>query len=274
MTEQATTPAADHKAKKQRSPNFPSITLKDAITLAEKVYAAEKFNFAPVVVIVTKHWGFGEKSSAWKLRIAALSAFGLLDIEGDGDDKKARVSELAKRIILDRTPEATERKAAIKKAAVLPPLYKELRTKWGAELPSDATVQTYLLMDRGFTDDGATLALSIYKATIAFAGLDAPDSIGEPEGDDDADGLDDEEQAPARSGAAPAGAAKPRANPPPQSGMRELPITLPSLSVAMLSVPHPMTAVDFDFLKNTLEAYRIALTARPPEPPTTEGGAA
>lgn len=249
------TTLAEHKKKKARSPNFPATTLKDALALAEKVYKAENLGWAPAHVVVTEHWGFGAKSSAWKLRLAAVSAYGLLAARGEGALKEVCVSELAKAILLDRVPGSVERKHALATAALRPAIHKELREKYGAQLQSDATVLTYLVRDRGFTDSGAESALETYKAAIAYAGLDANDSMDTPSDEPETKGSwgDRIERAPQQPPHRVSGA----------SNMRELPITLPSLSVAVLKIPQPMTATDFDFLSNTLAALKAALTAAP-----------
>jgi hypothetical protein len=41
---------------------------------------------------------------------------------------------------------------------------------------------------------------------------------------------------------------------------RELPITLPSLNIAVLRVPFPMDSADYDALETTLKAFKTALT--------------
>jgi hypothetical protein len=45
--------------------------------------------------------------------------------------------------------------------------------------------------------------------------------------------------------------------------MRELPITLPSLNVAVVKVPEKVSKQDFDMLKSMLAAWEGALVATP-----------
>lgn len=252
-----------HKAAKPRSPNFPAIPLDAAVQLVERVYKAENTGFAPVRVIVTKHWGFAEKSSAWKIRMAAVTSFGLFEAKGEGDAKEVRISDLAKRILLDRVPGSQERLAALRKAALRPSIYKDIRERWGAQLGSDATLETYLVRDRGFTDAAARVVLEGYKKTIAYAEMDRADSIPVDPGESAPAGAPSPVQ-PAQAARVDTSKPKPRAPAPP--GMRDLPITLPSLAVATIQVPLPMSETDFTFLANTLAALRAALTAPPPTP--------
>jgi len=245
----------NQKSKRERSPNFPAIDLEESLELASKIHAAEKLAYAPLLVIVTAHWGFGSKSSAWKLRTAALGAFGLLETQGEGDARQAKITELATRILLDRAPNSPERAAALRAAALRPLMHQELQTKWPNQLASDATMTAYLTMDRGFTEKGARSFLAQYRSTIAFAGLAGPDSSpsSEPNGDENSEAVQ-------------VGAPLASRQPPLPAGVRELPITLPSLSVATLSVPIPMTSGDYDYLKTALETLRAALVAtQPPE---------
>ena len=242
------------KSKRLRSPNFPAIDLEDALELASKIYTAEKTAYAPLLVIVTTHWGFGSKSSAWKLRTAALAAFGLLETKGEGDARQAKITELAQRILLDKLPNSSDRAAALRAAALKPLMHQELQTKWPSQLASDAIVTAYLTADRGFTEQGARSLLAQYRSTIAFAGLAGPTGTSEP--DPRRDEFEPEQADSGLVGPPPTARKRPF-----QAGVRELPITLPSLSVATLSLPIPMTPGDYDYLKTALETLRAALVA-------------
>jgi len=44
--------------------------------------------------------------------------------------------------------------------------------------------------------------------------------------------------------------------------MRELPVTLPSLAIAVVKVPEEMSELDFSTLVNTINAWKQALVAR------------
>jgi hypothetical protein len=242
---------AAHKPSKRRSPNFPFIGLEESLALAEKIYKAEGTGFAPVHVVVTKHWGYGIKSSAWKVRLAALMAFGLLDSKGEGDTKAIRISERAKAILLDRVPNSPARRTALREAALSPTVYKDIRDKWSSQLGSDATVETYLVMERDFTDVAAKAVLEQYKATIAFAKVNEPANLDAP-GD-----------LPESSEAREHRPHKPKKHVARGANMHDYPVTLPSLNVATFQVPVPLSELDFAFLKAALEAYKDALTSAP-----------
>jgi len=252
------------KSKRLRSPNFPAIGLEESLELASKIYDAEKLAYVPLLVIVTTHWGFGAKSSAWKLRTAALGAFGLLETKGEGDARQAKISELAQRILLDRAPNSSDRAAALRTAALKPLMHQELQSRWPNQLASDANVTSYLITDRGFTEKGARSFLAQYRSTIAYAGLAGTSGASELE--PGSDELVAERREIPLVGTPPTARKRPF-----QPGVRELPITLPSLNVATLSLPIPMTPGDYDYLKTALETLRAALVATP-EVEATPGG--
>lgn len=65
------------------------------------------------------------------------------------------------------------------------------------------------------------------------------------------------------AGVGSAPAVKPLLNFAPPSGLRDLPITLPSLELAVLRVPVPMSTEDFDALVSALNAMKKKLVGTP-----------
>src|SRR5437764_345863 len=107
--------ATQPKPKKERSPNYPSINLKEAIAKAKLFHAQEKKQAAPIGVAV-KHWGFSSFSGPARGMASALLKYGLLEEEGRGDDRRVKLSRLALNILLDEQPVSPERDTAIKEA--------------------------------------------------------------------------------------------------------------------------------------------------------------
>lgn len=100
--------------------------------------------------------------------------------------KDVRLSKLALDILLDQQPDSVERKEFIKQAAMTPKIHKELWGKWQDELPSDATILTYLIRDRGFNEPAAKDLLVEYKDTLSFAKVSKSDKMPSNEsGDED-----------------------------------------------------------------------------------------
>jgi hypothetical protein len=83
---------------------------------------------------------------------------------------------LAHRIVFDQVPNSTERLAALRDAALRPTIFRKLWDKYGANLPPDVALKTYLIRDCGFCDTGARNCTAAYRATLAFAGLFQPEA--------------------------------------------------------------------------------------------------
>ncbi|HEX8469336.1 MAG TPA: hypothetical protein VF620_16190 [Allosphingosinicella sp.] len=170
--------AVVEKSKKERSPNFPFISLKRAIERVEALHASHKKEASRLVAIAPT-WGYGLKSSGLLQTVAALKQYGLVEDAGSGDDRKVQVSDLARRIILDTRPGARE--DAIKESARRPRLIAEYISKWVPDRPSDAHCVSELELDRGFTADAARGFLRVFDETVAYAKLDE-EALNSPEG--------------------------------------------------------------------------------------------
>ena len=189
--ETAATPAPPKKPRQGRSPAFPFISLRKALERAEAFRIAEggrPKHYSPRAAIAAA-WEMGEKTGPTKQTIAALGHYGLFEFEGSGDNRKARLTETALRILLDKQPDSSDRDVLIRAAALTPHFHAELWNKWQSNLPSDMTLQTYLILERGFSESGAKDLIVEYKDTLAFAKIGQPDSVP-PEGSGSGDGDD------------------------------------------------------------------------------------
>ena len=174
--ETARNPAVPKKPRQGRSPAFPFISLGKALEKAEALRVAEggrPKHFSPWNSIA-KAWGLGEKSGPMKQTMAALGYFGLFEFEGSGEQRSARLTDTALKILLDKQPISLERDGLIREVALAPAAHKDLRGKWPGGLPSGPTVETYLVRDRGFSEDGAKDLITEYKDTLSFAKLGEP----------------------------------------------------------------------------------------------------
>src|SRR6266566_2450697 len=165
------------KKPKGRSPAYPSINLETAIQRARQLYDKERHYLTPMSTIAS-HWGYRSLNGAAVGAIAALKKYGLLDQEGAGQDRKAKLSELADVILVH--PDEVKRKAAIREAALRPPTHREMWEKYHNHLPSEQNLLWELTRDRGFTETGAKEFIPIYRATIAFAQLEDDNGTSEP----------------------------------------------------------------------------------------------
>jgi hypothetical protein len=170
--------------KKSRSPQFPFIPLDKCIARAREFEAQYGVNTGRPANVV-KSWGYSEKSSGGIQTLAALSAFGLIDEQGAGDERKVKLSSLAMTILKDKRHGNAE--AAIRDAALKPKVIQGLWAEWGANRPPNHECISFLHLDKNFTEDAAERLLKIYDATVSFAGL----ANGDKKSDEE-DSIDDD----------------------------------------------------------------------------------
>lgn len=176
------------RRKRGRSPSYPAVDLKTAIDRAREIWQ-EDHQYLTALPTIFKHWGLKSAAGVGPVIIAALRKFGLVEYEGTGAARRARLTDLAVEI-LDH-PDQTTQRAAIKRAALTPVIHADLWGEYGDQLPSDAQLRWTLVRDRGFTETGADEFIPEYKATLAFAGLTENDKMspqtGRQEGEDEED---------------------------------------------------------------------------------------
>jgi hypothetical protein len=149
---------------KNRSPNYPSVSLPQALTHAKTVWAKEgRTSVSPA--ILAKHMGYSSLSGPARTKIAALKQYGLIDEGKDG----FHLSELALSIL--HHPEGSaEREDGIATAALTPDLFRELAATHMAA--SDDALRAHLITKRRFTDNGAKEAAKAFRETIELVSLD------------------------------------------------------------------------------------------------------
>jgi hypothetical protein len=158
----------ENKKAKERSPSFPFISLEYAIERAKQFYAEEKRGSA-FMTIAAGHWGYSAASSGLQQTVAALKSYGLLQDEGNSAQRKLRLTETALRIILDERPESSEREQFIRQAALTPSMAMEVLKEWPDELPSSATLNHWLILEKKFSQETAMKVAKILKQNQAFA---------------------------------------------------------------------------------------------------------
>ena len=147
---------------RQRSPNYPAVSLPEAIELVTKLYQREKR--APVdPERAALAWGYSSLSGPPRTKIAALRKYGLVDDTSQG----LRVSDRALTILNPLSGE--EKSEALRDAALEPALFRELSTYPGA---SDENLVARLVRT-GFTEAGAKIAVTSYRETMSLAGPEA-----------------------------------------------------------------------------------------------------
>jgi hypothetical protein len=164
----------EDKARKERSPSYPFISLPKALERAKAFDEAHRRNPARLAS-VAETWGYSSSSSGLLQTASALKAYGLLEDNGRGGDRKTQLTDLAQRILHDTRPGARE--AATREAALRPRLFAEYAEKWLPMRPSDSHCLSELRLDRGFTEAAASMFLRSFDETVTFAGLKEGDGL-------------------------------------------------------------------------------------------------
>lgn len=159
--------------KRTRSPNYPRLSLADAIERAGKLYQKESTHKTNKEA-VAKGLGYTSLNGASLGLISTLKQYGLLEEEADG----LRVSQDAVALVM--LPEGdSERTAALQRAAFAPRLFSELREEYGDTLPSDVSLR-FALIKKGYSEKAANEAIRSYRDTLELvseetAGYDVAD---------------------------------------------------------------------------------------------------
>lgn len=145
-----------------RSPNYPAVSLPDAVDLLAKLYQREKRS--PVdPERAALAWGYSSLSGPPRSKLSALRKYGLVEDTTQG----IRISDRGLTILSPLSEE--EKQAALRDAAVEPALFRELASFPGA---SDENLMARLVRI-GFTEAGAKLAVASYRETMSLAGPEA-----------------------------------------------------------------------------------------------------
>lgn len=236
-----------------RSPAYPAIPLKKAVERARELNSHERRNLVHIDVVL-QHWGYDARSSNGNRTLAALKQFGLLVEQGKKDSRQVKLSPMALEILMPEQEGGDAYLRDLQRAALMPVLHKDVWEKYGGELPSDAALKRYLILEKNFNDTFVDRFIRQFRATIAYAKLTADDTIHD-EGDDlDLDnGEGREMDAEKRSaGEGKAGFSPPDKPPAAPKGMRDFPLYT-SDQRGLLYVPGRMSSKDYELLKMQVE---------------------
>lgn len=158
------------KKKRLRSPNYPFIALAEALEFAKILFKNQK-QYWVAVEVAAKDWNFrSAKTSYMSSHVAALSAYGLIDIEGEGETKKIKVSERAFNILIDERPQSEGREKLIKEAALSPAIFRKICDAYPSGLPdSEHTLEHELKTTYKFNPDSVKDFMKIFNKTLDYA---------------------------------------------------------------------------------------------------------
>ncbi len=153
-------------AQKGRSPNFPYVSLGEAIECAKKLFGKQRR--APVSPdVAINSWGFKKPTGSSSRYLSALRQYGLLDYSGAGKD--VRVSDLAITIIHGTVEDRAE---AIKKAALCPNIFSRLVDDYPDGFPDENGLKSALITKMKFSVDAAGRCVRSFMDTMRIAELD------------------------------------------------------------------------------------------------------
>jgi|GEM_PF-939021 len=145
-----------------RSPNYPAISLPEAIERTTKAFAKENRHPAPRDVMV-KALGFGSINGTSAGALSAAVKYGLLDKVGEN----YKVSDRA--IMIMHPHDMQEKTRAIREAAEAPTLFADVLAQYPGGLPSDDNLRSYLIRS-GFAPAALTSVIQALRDTMSFVG--------------------------------------------------------------------------------------------------------
>jgi len=226
---------------KQRSPNYPGIDLIEAVESIKKLYPkVQRGEFTPSDAALPM--GYNSVSGPVRRKIGALRQYGLIE-QKRGDN--ARLSNRALTLIL-RNPASNEYRTALREAALDPPLFRELYES-GKHISADDALRQYLVVERAFTNEGATSFIEVLRATMVVANLTEFDNIAGQ----------GEVKPPHGGGIVSPPPAEIQG--PPSRQTRTLILPLSATEWATLQAPFPITEEAWTLMKTVLDAMKPGL---------------
>ena len=231
------------KVHKHRSPNYPIISLEKALGRAQTL--SEHARQHQIAVPVARSlWGY--KRGAGDQIVSALKSFGLVEVQGEKDDRQLRLSDSAWRILGD----APDRSELLKSAALKPDIYKEIWEKYEGDLPGDALIKRYLQWERHFNPKFVDNFIDQFKETLTFAGINLSDNVSSESQEREA-----QQEEMASINALHSGDSRSQSSLAPSLGQRDFPLYLTNQQKGSLYVPAEMSAKDYKLLKTQLDNY-------------------
>jgi hypothetical protein len=168
---------------KDRSPNYPMIDLGKALEKAEIIHGIYKMHEMPIGM-AHERLGYKPHSGIGNQCVAALRAYGLLNVIGQGEQRKVSISTDGDRIIR----KAPNRDQLLKEAALRPAINGEIWEHFSSTggIPTDDLLRHYLVWDRPdpkFNEKSVDGFIADFRATLALAKMEGGGIIGDEKED-------------------------------------------------------------------------------------------
>ena len=147
-------------AKRIRSPNYPSISLADAVSRLATLFDAIQTHSAPRDVVL-EGIGYTKAHGVSLTALSALGKYGLLDREGDD----YRISDRGVMLLHPETED--ERRTAILEAAAEPRLFADINERFPGGTMNDGLLRSHLIR-KGFAPSAIASVLQSYRETHEF----------------------------------------------------------------------------------------------------------
>ena len=144
-----------------RSPAYPAVPLRDAISNVKKIEAAYRRSSVDREA-AAKLIGYSGLSGPANKTLAALAQYGLVERAGKGE---MRVTALAQAVL--HPDNEAEKRRALREAAFGSGLFQELQERWPNMVPPEDGVVTYLYR-QGFNQSAIKPAARAYLQTLSL----------------------------------------------------------------------------------------------------------
>jgi hypothetical protein len=171
-----------------RSPNYPSVSLVQAIDLVGKIHKSNRTNVIDRQS-AARDMGYSGLTGRSLKVLAALLQFGLLNKAGKG---QVKVTQTAVDILHGIDP--ADRNAALLQAGRAPSLFQELHERFPEGPPSENAIRSYLIQ-QGFADVAIGPAITAYMDTYHYL-ENISESESHGEGSDEAPESDPQSEEP------------------------------------------------------------------------------
>jgi hypothetical protein len=184
----ATSSAAQPPKKSRvRSPAYPAESLRAAVGRVQKLYNADHESGSTIESAAT-HMGFNKAHGEALSVLAGLKKFGLIEMRGD----RVVVTKRAVNILLFLDQDRG--KNALREAVLLPQAYRELFNRFkGHKLPSNQTLRSELIADKGFNPKAVDGFLKDFHASLTYAGISTEEQLNSSTEEPEKPELRDEE---------------------------------------------------------------------------------
>jgi hypothetical protein len=250
-----------HKGGRHRSPNYPAVSLPEAVERTKALVEKDGKAGAPSEA-AAKNIGFSGAHGTARTVLSALKKFGLTA------DQRGRIvpTQLALDII-HFSPDNPRNKAARQVAVLNPQIYKQLVDRFAehGDMPSPESLKSELIADIGFNPKAVDAFISDFFSSLQYAGmLDGNRLLLSDEQQTGSIGRPDPRREPQamRPQAIDAGWGAVRGLAPTGTAMRELTLPLMDNEVAYLRLPMLLSAENYDYLLQQISLMRRGLVVK------------